>query len=105
MPSFASMLEEKVVGPGIGTVTFDLGFGGAVKKTVMEIFKIEHPFEKDLSVIYGTISVHFAHDSGRHPNQQETTVVKNSKRLSGVLTTSFLKGDTERIRWWYKRGF
>lgn len=83
VPSFASMLDEKVVVPGIGTVSFDLGFGGAfyayvdaescgvkmipedyrnlievggaVKKAVMENFKIEHPFEKELSFLYGTI--------------------------------------------------
>lgn len=83
VPSFASMLDEKVTVPGIGTITFDLGFGGAfyayvdaescgvkmipddyrnlievggaIKKAVMENFPIEHPFEKDLSFLYGTI--------------------------------------------------
>ncbi len=83
VPSFASMLDQKVAVPGIGTVTFDLGFGGAfyayvdaescgvkmvpedyrnlievggaIKKAVINNFKIEHPFEKDLSFLYGTI--------------------------------------------------
>lgn len=83
VPSFASMLDEKVHVPGVGTIHFDLGFGGAfyayvdaeacgvkmvpedyrnlievggaVKKAVVENFKIEHPFEKDLSFLYGTI--------------------------------------------------
>lgn len=83
VPSFAAMLDEQVVVPGIGAVNFDLGFGGAfyayvdaescgvkmipedyrnlievgtaIKAAVMENFKIEHPFEKDLSFLYGTI--------------------------------------------------
>ena len=83
VPSFAAMLEEKVNVPGLGEITFDLGFGGAfyayveaeacgvkmvpedyrnlievggaIKKAVMENFPIEHPFEKDLSFLYGTI--------------------------------------------------
>lgn len=85
VPSFASMLDEKITVPGIGTITFDLGFGGAfyayvdaescgvkmipddyrnlievggaIKKAVIENFPIEHPFEKDLSFLYGTIFV------------------------------------------------
>ncbi len=85
VPSFATMLDQNVTVPGIGRIRFDLGFGGAfyayvdakscgvemipeeysrlieigraVKKAVMENFKIEHPFEKDLSFLYGTIFV------------------------------------------------
>lgn len=85
VPSFASMIGEKVKVPGLGQITFDLGFGGAfyayvdaescgvkmvpedyrnlievggaVKKAVMENFPIIHPFEEDLSFLYGTIFV------------------------------------------------
>ena len=85
VPSFASMLDEKVYVPGLGTITFDLGFGGAfyayvdaescgvkmipedyrniievgsaIKKAVMDNFAIQHPFENDLSFLYGTIFV------------------------------------------------
>lgn len=85
VPSFALLLDEQVKVPGLGTVKFDLGFGGAfyayvdaescgvkmipedyrslievggaIKKAVMENFAIEHPFEKDLSFLYGTIFV------------------------------------------------
>ncbi len=85
VPSFAAMLDEKVTVPGLGTIRFDLGFGGAfyayvqaescgvkmisedyrnlievggaIKKAVMENFPIEHPFEPDLSFLYGTIFV------------------------------------------------
>ncbi len=83
VPSFASMLDQKVKVPGLGEIRFDLGFGGAfyayvdaescgvkmipddyrnlievggaIKKAVMENFPIVHPFEKDLSFLYGTI--------------------------------------------------
>ncbi|MCB2214963.1 proline racemase family protein [Desulfofustis glycolicus] len=83
VPSFASMLGEKVHVPGLGQITFDLGFGGAfyayvdakacgvrmvpqhyrdlievgkaIKKAIIENFPIIHPFEKDLSFLYGTI--------------------------------------------------
>ena len=85
VPSFASMIGEKVKVPGLGQITFDLGFGGAfyayvdaescgvkmvpedyrnlievggaVKKAVMENFPIIHPFEEDLSFLYGTIFI------------------------------------------------
>lgn len=92
VPSFVSMLGEKVIVPGIGTVAFDLAFGGAfyayvdaescgvkmspddyrnlietgmaIKHAVMDNFKIDHPFEKDLSFLYGTIFVGPAISSG-----------------------------------------
>jgi len=85
VPSFASLLDEQVQVPGLGNITFDLGFGGAfyayvdaeacgvrlipedyrnlievggaIKKAVMKNFAIEHPFERDLSFLYGTIFV------------------------------------------------
>jgi len=85
VPSFASLLDEKVYVPGLGMITFDLGFGGAfyacvdaescgvkmipedyrnlievgsaIKKAVADNFAIEHPFEDDLSFLYGTIFV------------------------------------------------
>jgi proline racemase len=85
VPSFASMLNETVQVPGLGEITFDLGYGGAfyayvnaescgvkmvpedyrnlieigmaIKKAVMENFAITHPFEKDLSFLYGTIFI------------------------------------------------
>ena len=83
VPSFAPLLDEKVTVPGLGTIDFDLGFGGAfyayvdaqacgvkmvpedyrnlievgmaIKHAVMENFEIKHPFEEDLSFLYGTI--------------------------------------------------
>jgi proline racemase len=83
VPSFASMLGARVRVPGLGQITFDLGFGGAfyayvdaetcgvrmlpedyrnlievgraIKKAVIENYPIIHPFAEDLSFLYGTI--------------------------------------------------
>lgn len=83
VPSFVLMADQKIYVPGIGDVQFDIAFGGAfyafvdadsigiglnpedynqlidwgkkIKKTVMENFEINHPFEDDLSFLYGTI--------------------------------------------------
>jgi trans-L-3-hydroxyproline dehydratase len=83
--SFAPELDAVVDVPELGKVTYDLGFGGAfyafvnardlglkctpdyfaelvkkgrmIKNAIMASKKIVHPFEKDLSFLYGTIFV------------------------------------------------
>ena len=83
VPSFAYALDKTVDVPGIGAVRYDVGFGGAfyayckaadlgvrvsaedfrrlieagvaVKRAVMASLPITHPFEADLSFLYGTI--------------------------------------------------
>ena len=83
VPSFLLHRDQKVFVDGIGEVTFDVAYGGAfyafvdaddlglkmdesnynklidwgrkIKKAVMESFEIKHPFEDDLSFLYGTI--------------------------------------------------
>lgn len=83
VPSFTLALDETVHVPGLGRVNYDLAFGGAfyayvkaedigltctpekyqaliekgmsIKRAVMEKRPITHPFEKDLSFLYGTI--------------------------------------------------
>jgi proline racemase len=90
VPSFVQALDQKVEVPGIGTVRFDLAFGGAfyafcqasaleleltpdesskiidlgkrIKKAVAENCPPRHPFERDLSFLYGTIFIGPAHD-------------------------------------------
>lgn len=85
VPSFVVALDAQVEVPGLGTITYDLAFGGAfyayvqadqlglkctpdeykvliekgrqIKKAVMESRKIEHPFEEDLGFLYGTIFI------------------------------------------------
>jgi len=83
VPSFMPMRDQVVDVGGIGPVTFDIAYGGAfyafvdagklglglarrdydqlidwgrkIKLAVMEKFEIRHPFEDDLSFLYGTI--------------------------------------------------
>ncbi len=83
VPSFVSALSETVEVPGLGTIEFDLAYGGAfyayvdadqidptlvpekareiarigmaIKRAVADTFDIEHPDEEDLSFLYGTI--------------------------------------------------
>lgn len=85
VPSFALALDETVEVPGLGRVRYDLAFGGAfyayvqaadvglrcvpedyralietgmaIKRAVMASRAIAHPFEADLSFLYGTIFI------------------------------------------------
>ncbi|RLC24334.1 MAG: proline racemase [Deltaproteobacteria bacterium] len=85
VPSFAPKLNETIEVPGLGKIAYDLGFGGAfyafvnardiglkctpeyfselvekgrlIKNTIMASKEIIHPFEEDLSFLYGTIFV------------------------------------------------
>ena len=83
VPSFVYLRDQHVVVPGLGSVSFDVAYGGAfyafvsapelglrldpdqanqlieygrlIKHAVMSQFPITHPFENDLSILYGTI--------------------------------------------------
>lgn len=83
VPSFVLIRDEKIEIEGIGIVEFDIAYGGAfyaivdakkialsldssnvhqiiecgrkIKYAIMDKYKIDHPFEKDLSFLYGTI--------------------------------------------------
>jgi trans-L-3-hydroxyproline dehydratase len=83
VPSFAYAVDQSIDVPGIGRVRFDIAYGGAfyalveaqplglglvpadfnrlvdygrrIKHAVMEAMPITHPFEPDLSFLYGTI--------------------------------------------------
>ncbi|MBA4406797.1 proline racemase [bacterium] len=83
VPSFVLMLNQTVDVPQLGKINFDVAYGGAfyafvkadqlgltmtetefseliekgmmIKRAVMENFPITHPFDKDLSFLYGTI--------------------------------------------------
>jgi proline racemase len=85
VPSFVVALDETVEVPGLGQVRYDLAFGGAfyayvqaadvglsctpenfrpliekgtaIKRAVVASRPIRHPFEADLSLLYGTIFV------------------------------------------------
>lgn len=94
VPSFLLLEDEEVDVPGIGKVRFDVAYGGAfyafvnaeeiglgleekdynqlidwgrrIKYAVMDKFSITHPFEADLSFLYGTIFTGAPKDSSHH---------------------------------------
>ena len=94
VPSFVYLRNQHVDAPGIGPVTFDIAYGGAfyafvsaeklglrlepdranqlieygrlIKHAVMSQFPIVHPFEEDLSFLYGTIFIGPPHDPTHH---------------------------------------
>jgi proline racemase len=85
VPSFVVALDEVLDVSGLGTITYDLAFGGAfyvfvdseqvglkcvpeearwlvekgmmIKNAVMNSRLVEHPLEKDLSFLYGTVFI------------------------------------------------
>ena len=94
VPSFVLELDERVIVPGMGEISYDIAFGGAfyafvqaeeiglglmpsdfrpliekgmaIKRAVMENRQIMHPFEKDLSFLYGTIFIGPPQDKDAH---------------------------------------
>jgi proline racemase len=94
VPSFVLALDQQVEVPGLGPVRYDLAFGGAfyafvqagdagvrctpedfrqliekglaIKRAVMADRPIPHPFEEDLSFLYGTIFVGPPQGAGAH---------------------------------------
>ncbi len=94
VPSFVVALDETVEVPGLGSVRYDLAFGGAfyayvqaadvgltctpedfrpliekgraIKRAVMASRPIEHPFEEDLNFLYGTIFIGPPERDGSH---------------------------------------
>ena len=94
VPSFVLALDQHVDVPGLGSVRYDIAFGGAfyafvraedagvrclpddfrqliergiaIKQAVMAARPIPHPFEEDLSFLYGTIFVGPPQGAGAH---------------------------------------
>jgi trans-L-3-hydroxyproline dehydratase len=94
VPSFVYALDQIVEVPGLGQVRYDIAFGGAfyafcraeelgvglsgsdfhqlidagvrVKQAIMAERSIQHPFEEELSFLYGTIIIGDAHDPEHH---------------------------------------
>jgi trans-L-3-hydroxyproline dehydratase len=94
VPSFVLALDEVIEVPGIGEVRYDIAFGGAfyayvqaanigltctprdfpalvqkgmaIKRAIMETRDIPHPFEEDLSFLYGTIFIEPAEAEAAH---------------------------------------
>ena len=94
VPSFVYLRESTVDVPGLGSVSFDLSFGGAfyaiveaksvsvelreadfntlidygrrIKRAIMTSMTITHPFEDDLGSLFGVIFTGAAHDPTNH---------------------------------------
>ncbi len=94
VPSFLHLRDQRVDVEGIGSVEFDVAYGGAfyafvkaqalgveltpehvarvidygrrIKRAVMKHFPIEHPFVEDLSFLYGTIFTAAAMNPSHH---------------------------------------
>ena len=94
VPSFVYALNKEVFVEGIGSVSFDIAFGGAfyafveadsiglnldasnylqqidwgrkIKLAIIDQMEIKHPFEEDLSFLYGTIFVGKAENEKHH---------------------------------------
>jgi proline racemase len=94
VPSFLYLKDRHLAVPGIGVVGFEVAYGGAfyalveaaplgleltrggidrlidygrrIKSAVASALTIEHPFEQDLSFLYGTIFTGPAHEPGHH---------------------------------------
>ncbi|GAB4451254.1 MAG: proline racemase family protein [Anaerolineae bacterium] len=94
VPSFVLALDEQIEVPGLGTITYDLAFGGAfyayvqaaqvgltgspdeyrqlieagmaIKRAIMAQRPIPHPFEPDLGFLYGTIFIAPPQSEGAH---------------------------------------
>jgi proline racemase len=94
VPSYLYLRDQRVDVPGIGRIRFDVAYGGAfyafveakdvdlsltpdhftqvidygrrIKLSVAEHFEIMHPFEDDLSFLYGTIFTGPAMGEGHH---------------------------------------
>jgi trans-L-3-hydroxyproline dehydratase len=94
VPSFVLVMDEAVDVPGIGKVRYDIAYGGAfyafvqaeevgvrcrsedvraliekgmaIKRAIMAARPIPHPFEEDLSFLYGTIFIGPPQEPGAH---------------------------------------
>ena len=94
VPSFVQSLDAEIDVPEIGSIKYDLAFGGAyyaivnvdqvklkctgehhdalidkgmrIKKAIMNSVKIEHPIESEMDFLYGIIFTDIAQDSINH---------------------------------------
>ncbi len=127
VPSFMLLQNQVVEVPGIGNVNFDIGFGGAfyayvqaqplglkldgsdynrlidygkrIKQAVMDNFPIIHPFEEDLSYLYGTIFIGEPYDKTNHSRnvcifaEGEVDRSPTGSGVSGRAAIHFAKGE------------
>lgn len=129
VPSFVLALDEMVEVPGLGTVRYDLAYGGGfyayvqaadvgltctpadfggliekgmlIKRAVMAKRPIPHPFEPDLSFLYGTIFIGPPHLPGSHSRnvcifaEGEVDRSPTGTGVSGRLAIHFARGEVD----------
>jgi trans-L-3-hydroxyproline dehydratase len=127
VPSFVVALDETVDVPGLGRVRYDLAFGGAfyayvqaepmglrctpedyrslietgraIKRAIMASRPITHPFEADLSFLYGVIFVGPALTEGGHSRnvcifaEGEVDRSPTGTGVSGRLALHYARGE------------
>ncbi len=127
VPSFVLALDETVEVPGLGEVRYDLAFGGAfyayvsaaevgltctpdnfrslietgmaIKRAVMASRPISHPFEADLSFLYGTIFIGPPLGAGAHSRnvcifaEGEVDRCPTGTGVSGRLAIHYARGE------------
>ncbi len=129
VPAFVLALDQTVEVPGWGTVRYDIAFGGAfyayvqaadvglttwpedftrlieagmaVKRAVMASRPIPHPFEEDLSFLYGTIFIGPPHAPDVHSSnvcifaEGEVDRSPTGTGVSGRLALHMARGEIE----------
>ncbi|MFC2029349.1 proline racemase family protein [Chloroflexota bacterium] len=129
VPSFVLALDETVDVPGLGQICYDIAFGGAfyayvhaeaagvtcspedfrslietgvaIKQAVMASRPIPHPFEEDLSFLYGTIFVGPPQDAGAHSRnvcifaEGEVDRCPTGTGVSGRLAIHYARGEVK----------
>lgn len=127
VPSFVLALDETVQVPGLGKIRYDLAFGGAfyayvqaedagltctpadfrglieagmaIKRAVMAARPIPHPFETDLSFLYGTIFIGPPQDNSAHSRnvcifaEGEVDRSPTGTGVSGRLAIHYARGE------------
>lgn len=127
VPSFVLALDEMVEVPDLGRVRYDLAFGGAfyayvqaedvgltcspadfraliekgraIKQAVMAARSIPHPFEADLSFLYGTIFIGPPQEADAHSRnvcvfaEGEVDRCPTGTGVSGRLAIHYARGD------------
>jgi len=130
VPSFVAAADAIVDVPGLGKIRFDLAFGGAfyayvdaadagvtcspndfralietgmmIKRTVMQSHPIDHPFEKDLGFLYGTIFVGPPTQAGSHSQnvcifaEGEVDRSPTGTGVSGRLAIHYQRGEIQK---------
>lgn len=130
VPSFVYALNETVQVPGLGTIQVDIAYGGAfyafvsaaaagvgltatdnrqliewgraIKTAVSRAIPLEHPFEPDLSFLYGTIFVGPAQQAGHHSRNVcvfadgEVDRCPTGTGVSARAALHFAKGEIDR---------